>query len=422
MSAAGRGPGTRPEPMWPQDLLDVAAHRRAGHPPLPFREFVVKVHSRCNLACSYCYVYESVDQGWRSQPVTMAERTARAVRHRIAEHAGRHRPSSVRVILHGGEPLLAGVGFLGRFARDLRAELPSGVRADVLVQTNGILVDDRVLDMCRASGLRLGVSLDGDRDVHDRARLDRVGRGSHARVAAVLHRLARPENRPLWAGILCTVDPAADPIAVYEHLLSYDPPAIGLLLPLGDWTHPPPERVEDSGEVPYAAWLSAVFDRWYRASGPRVRVSLFESVLDRLLGGPSRSEVIGGAPAQVAVVDTDGAITLSDHLKTAYPGADRTGLDVFDAAFDELLDHPGVVARQLGTAGLCDRCRACPVKEVCGGGHYPHRFRAGAGFLNPSVYCPDLLAFIGHVADTVRADLAGLPGVADRAGRGERPK
>jgi uncharacterized protein len=116
------------------------------------------------------------------------------------------------------------------------------------------------------------------------------------------------------------------------------------------------------------------------------------------------------------VVDTDGALTLSDQLKSAYEGADRSGLDIHRHSFDALLDHPGVVARQLAAEGLAAQCRDCPVGAVCGGGHYPHRYRADNGYLNPSVYCPDLMALIRHVAQTVRTDLAE----ASRAG-GSRP-
>ena len=35
---------------------------------LPFRQFVLKVHSRCDLACDHCYVYEHVDQSWQGKP------------------------------------------------------------------------------------------------------------------------------------------------------------------------------------------------------------------------------------------------------------------------------------------------------------------------------------------------------------------
>ncbi|MET8505054.1 FxsB family cyclophane-forming radical SAM/SPASM peptide maturase [Streptomyces sp. NPDC004787] len=390
-----------------------------SRPPLPFREFLVKVHSRCNLACRYCYVYESADRGWRAQPVRMAPATADRLVRRIAEHAREHALRSVRVILHGGEPLLAGPEFLARFVRALRAALPATTRAEVALQTNGTLLDESFLRLCHAEDLRVGISLDGPPAVHDRYRRDPAGRGSHARVAAALAMLGRPEHRPVWAGLLTTVDPTTDPLATYEHLLGYDPPALTLILPLGNWTAPPPGRTADPARTPYADWLVPVFDRWYGGPGPTPRISLFESVLDLLLGGDSGSEVIGGAPSRLAVIDTDGALTLSDHLKTTYDGADRTGLSVHRDPFDALLRHPGVAARQAGRAGLCATCRACPLVAVCGGGHYPHRYRAGsggAGHANPSVYCPDLARFIGHVARTVAGDLA--PAGPAPAGRG----
>ena len=47
---------------WPLLDLDPAAMRAAGYKPTPFRQFILKVHSRCNLSCSYCYVYEMADQ------------------------------------------------------------------------------------------------------------------------------------------------------------------------------------------------------------------------------------------------------------------------------------------------------------------------------------------------------------------------
>ncbi|WP_225829977.1 FxsB family cyclophane-forming radical SAM/SPASM peptide maturase [Streptomyces sp. NK08204] len=394
--------------LWPDDLLDVAALRAAGSLPLPFREFVVKIHSRCNLACTYCYVYEGADQLWREQPRTMPWHTAEQVCRRVAEHATAHRPASVRVILHGGEPLLAGPAFLRAFTRTLRGLLPAATAAEILIQTNGLLLDEALLRLCHEEDVRVAVSLDGPPEIHDRARRDHAGRGSHTRVAAALHRLGTAEHRPVWAGVLCTVDVTADPLATYDHLLSYHPPAIRLILPLGNWTRPPAGRTDDPSHVPYAVWLAAVFDRWYHAPGPSVRIAFFESILDLLLGGVTRTETIGGAPTQLAVVDTDGALTLSDQLKSAYEGADRSGFDVHRHSFDALLDHPGVAARQLTATGLAEQCRSCPVGAVCGGGHYPHRYRAGSGYLNPSVYCPDLMALIRHVAGVLRADLGRL--------------
>jgi uncharacterized protein len=63
-------------------------------------------------------------------------------------------------------------------------------------------------------------------------------------------------------------------------------------------------------------------------------------------------------------------------------------------------EHPGIVARQQGLAGLCQTCQECPVVASCGGGLYTHRFRADAsGFDNPSVYCADLKKLITYIRD-----------------------
>jgi uncharacterized protein len=93
-------------------------------------------------------------------------------------------------------------------------------------------------------------------------------------------------------------------------------------------------------------------------------------------------------------------------LKTSYAGAPETGLTVFDHRFDDALRHPGVVARQIGLAALSATCTACGIRDVCGGGAYAHRYREGHGYLNPSVYCPDLMKLIGHIGRTVQRDLA----------------
>ena len=59
-----------PEPEWPA-TLDVHALLADGWEPTPFREFVLKIHSRCTLACDYCYMYELADKTWRLRPRRM---------------------------------------------------------------------------------------------------------------------------------------------------------------------------------------------------------------------------------------------------------------------------------------------------------------------------------------------------------------
>ena len=161
------------------DALDVPALRASGAHPWPFRQFVLKIHSRCNLSCAYCYVYELADQSWRHRPRIMSRRVVQATVTRIAEHVRDHGLRHVRVILHGGEPLLAGPAFITDLAAQLRASLPPGTTADLIVQTNGTLLDEAMLEVALSAGIRVGVSLDGGRAATDRYRRYPGGASSH---------------------------------------------------------------------------------------------------------------------------------------------------------------------------------------------------------------------------------------------------
>jgi len=393
---------------WPHGRLDVAGLRAAGLRPVPFRQFVVKVHSRCNLACRYCYVYEMADTGWRDQPRSMTPAVARQAVDRIAEHVRAHDIGRIRVVLHGGEPLLAGGAFIEEFARAVRAALPAAATADLVMQTNGTLLTATTLDLLARCGVRIGVSLDGGRAATDRQRTYPGGGGSYDAVASGLELLTTAHYRHLYNGLLCTVSLDNDPVTTYEALLSFGPPAIDFLLPHATWSAPPTRP--RGADAPYADWLLRVFRRWTAPARPETSVRLFESIIALALGGPSGCETVGLAAADMIVIDTDGTIKQVDALYAAYDGAAETGLSVFPDPLDAALDHPTTVARQIGRLALSDQCLACPVQAVCGGGFYPHRYQAGAGFRNPSVYCPDLLALITTIGRHAATEAGRLLG------------
>jgi uncharacterized protein len=399
-----------PEPEWPS-ALDVQALLAEGWKPTPFREFIIKIHSRCDLACDYCYMYELADQSWRHRPTRMPWSIAEQTVTRITEHIHAHDLTRVTVIMHGGEPLLAGPDLISHVVTTIRDRAGPQVRVDVSLQTNGVGLHTEFLQLFASLDIRLGISLDGDATAHDRHRRYRNGQGSHGSVVAALARLAEEPYRHLFSGVLCTIDVDNDPIATYEALLQFDPPMIDLLLPHGTWTAPPPGRIPGSPTTPYADWLIAVFDRWFSAPRQETRIRLFEEIMHMLVGGASASETVGLSPVSVLVIETDGSIEQSDMLKSAYHGAPCTGLHVTRDPLDAALLLPSIAARQIGAKALSAECRGCRIHRVCGGGLYPHRYRAGSGFANPSVYCPDLFRLILHIRQAM------VDGISERVTR-----
>lgn len=366
----------------------------------PFRTFILKIHERCNLRCDYCYVYQLDDDSWRFRPQVMPRSVIDDVASRIGEHSAEHGVPSVDIVLHGGEPLLAGPTVIAYTVRAIRAALSRRTRANFIVQTNGTLLDSKFLSLFEDLELRVGLSLDGDRQMHDRHRKVPGGRGSYSKVAAAATLLAQYPR--LFGGILSVIDLANDPIRTYEALARFGPPVIDFLLPHGNWAMPPPGRPVTDATAPYGDWLVAAFDHWYHANGA-ISVRLFEEILCMLLGGSSRTEEIGLSPLTAVVVESNGDLALSDVLRTP---ADLPGLNVARDGFTAVLRTPRAAAMQARAAHLAAQCQACPVVAVCGGGLYAHRYRTENGFDNTSVYCADLYRLITHVKDRVTADLS----------------
>lgn len=371
----------------------------------PFRQFVLKIASRCNLSCTYCYMYQSQDRSWQHLPRTMSSATVDATADRIAEHAERHGLREVELILHGGEPLLAGREYVAWLVERIQRRTSPRVRLRWGVQSNGLLLDRAWLQTLVDLDVRVCISIDGAPRHHDRHRVDGRGRGSYLRTARALHLLRQPEFAHIYSGLLAVVDLHNDPVGVYEALLEFAPRRIDFLLPHGNWSSPPPGLPVD-GTTPYGDWLSAAFDRWFGAEQQETEVRIFQDTVALLLGGRATSTHLGLSPVGFVVINTDGAFEQVDSLRTVAPGEAGTGLTVHVDSLDDVLAHPALRRRQSGRAGLVGDCRRCRLLAACGGGNYAHRFRTGTGYQNRSVYCADLQKYIEHVRTAVQASIA----------------
>jgi uncharacterized protein len=282
------------------------------------------------------------------------------------------------------------------------------------MQTNGVLLTADVLAALLRSGIRVGVSLDGDRAANDRHRLYASGRSSYDGVVAAINLLREPRFRGIYGGLLCTVDLANDPIDTYESLLLHEPPRVDFLLPHGNWVYPPPRLDVTGATTPYAEWLIAIFDRWYGAPRQETGIRLFESIIDLLLGGSSHTEAVGLDVPVAITIESDGSIEGSDGLKTTGPAGGATGLSVHTDPFDEVARHPLIASSRRGYEGLATECQQCRLVSACGGGLHAHRFSGERGFDRASVYCADLFRLIDHirarVADDVSARVRQLTG------------
>lgn len=350
-----------------------------------FTEVILKVASRCNLACDYCYMYEKADQSWRLQKKIMPLDTVKAAAEKLAAH---NSTGNLSVFFHGGEPLLAGAEYIDKAAKILRDTIP---KVKLGMQSNGVLITPEVAAMLRENHIPVGVSLDGDEVATGRHRTYLHGGNSWAAVDKALTLLAG-EYRDVFGGVLCVMDTANDPVITYKSMMQYQPPSTDFLFPLGHY--------DDPQETGYGEWLIPIYDQWVSESADTATaIRLFTLMLDRSLGIDTRMGFLGPPPRSCSlIIEPNGEFEKIDTYKTIGEGAASTGFTAFDPyPLDTVRAHPGY--QQPATP---DACQPCELVDVCGGGHWANRYSEADGYNRPSIFCDDLKIIIGHVQETLK--------------------
>ena len=353
---------------------------------------VVKIVQRCNLNCSYCYMYQHADQSWRQRPPFMSEEIFGHLLNRIEEYCDRRPGREMYISFHGGEPMLIGARQFDRLASMAVEKLKQ--RVSLGMQTNGTLVDDEWIEVLKRHDLRVGVSLDGPPEIHDLSRFDHAGRGSYSQVVQGLRKLQ--ENR-VFSSVLTVINPGQSGLEIYRHIRSLGVKNMNFLLP--DVTHDSRRLFyPDSGATPISDYLIPIFDAWFDEDDPTVVIRVFNAIITVLMGSSINFEGIGNHCENYLVIDTDGNIQANDALKVCDDGISESGLNVARHGFDDL--HLGLpLVNRLVHEGLklSPQCQACAERDVCGGGAISTRYAKANGFDNPSVWCADMLELIGHI-------------------------
>lgn len=362
---------------------------------------LLKVASRCNINCTYCYVYNMGDSGWEDMPNHISFETTQAVA-KALDDLSRLQTRPFAVVLHGGEPLLLGPKKLGRVLAELRSALPSEVSFGL--QTNGILITEEILDVCNEHRTTISVSIDGPKHIHDRRRVGHDGQGTYDKVMEGINRLRGHQNSAfLYSGLLAVIDPKSEPGEIYEFFKTLDPPGVDFLYRDGNHTRLP-EGKDSYRSTEYGQWLARLVDIYLFDQKP-LPIRFIDDLIRLILGGKGTKDGAGLTNFGILVIDADGSITKNDTLKSSFNGADRFDekWSVQSNKLHEILSSDGFAKSHALQRPSSKTCLLCPELQVCGGGMTLHRWREGAEYDNTSVYCADQLLVIGHLRNQVTA-------------------
>ncbi len=143
----------------------------------------------CNLNCEYCFASQGKYQGERA--LMSFEVGKRALDFLVENSGTRH---NLEVDFFGGEPLMnfEVVKRLVEYARSIEKAKNKNFR--FTLTTNGVLIDDDVIEFCNKEMSNVVLSLDGRKDVHDRFRVDYNGKGSFDKIVPKFQKLVKERN------------------------------------------------------------------------------------------------------------------------------------------------------------------------------------------------------------------------------------
>ena len=152
--------------------------------PVVVKALCLHVAHTCNLNCAYCFASQGKYHGERA---LMSFEVGRRALDFLIENSGTRK--NLEVDFFGGEPLMNWdvVKRLVLYARE--REKAAGKNFRFTLTTNGMLIDDDVIDFCNREMSNVVLSLDGRKEVHDRMRVDYAGRGSYDRIVPKFKKL-----------------------------------------------------------------------------------------------------------------------------------------------------------------------------------------------------------------------------------------
>ncbi len=263
----------------------------------PANYLLIKLASRCNLQCTYCYWFR--DLSVYERPPILLETVEAAFLEKLEHHLVTFQLSSFYLLFHGGEPTLFGKRRFRKLVTALRnLEQRLGVNLRLAMTSNGLLLDTEWIAMLKEFNVAITISFDGPPELNDRRRFDFSGHGSYWRSVAALQRLRAEGVDP---GVLAVCDPASDPCLVADHLVDE--------LGIDQFDILVPDATHEQAPPSIASYYIRLFDHWFDDLAPRgVRIRYLESIVAGLAGYESHSESIGYGPNLHFTMLTDGSL------------------------------------------------------------------------------------------------------------------
>lgn len=357
----------------------------------------------CNLACSYCF-YTCKAQYFGGETVhRMDSHTLETLMRKSLQRPG----EGMGFGWQGGEPTLMGLDFFKQVI-EYQKQYGKGMRVSNSLQTNGILIDDSWAKFLGEYSFLVGLSIDGPAHIHDKYRVDRGVKPTHAKVEHAA-RLMLDANVAVNSLSVVTEESSRHAKEIYDYLKG-----LGFqymqFIPIMEMDAADPRKVADFSVTAfsYGTFLCELFDLWladFKEGRPTTSIRQFETYAAVYLGHEAFECTARKTCGDYLVVEHNGEVYscdffVEDTWKLGSVHDERSLADMLNSKRQTLFGEV--------KAKLDDRCLRCPWLRFCHGGCPKDRLRNPATKrFNP--FCESVKMFFSHADERFRTALESLP-------------
>jgi uncharacterized protein len=344
---------------------------------------VVQATPFCNLDCDYCYL---PDRGNRHR---MSERTLQALFRRVFESP--FLGSRLTVVWHSGEPLILPVEYYRKAFAIAEEFKPKHVDLSHSIQTNGTLISEEWAAFILDTRTRIGVSIDGPCELHDRHRRTRTGFGTYDRVISGVRSLKRSDV-PFHVITVLTRDSLSKPDLLYGFYQDEGIRRICFNVEEIEGEHRQSGLEAHDAEPAFRRFMERFLELTIRdgKGGPWVRE--FAAASASIIGGLPDIPNPQATPFAIVSVDVEGQVSTFSPELLGVKSADFSDFTIGNVHSRSLLEMARSLplhrmAREI-KAGV-ERCRhECDYFGVCGGGAPANKiFENGSFNTTETMFC-----------------------------------
>ncbi|MGM0603490.1 MAG: anaerobic sulfatase maturase [Bacillota bacterium] len=366
---------------------------------IPFSVMAFANGPDCNLNCDYCYYNNENNIYNNNDDFKMDLETLEIF---IKKYIKSQPGPVVEFIWQGGECTLRGLDFFKKAVELQYKYLPKKWQVNNTIQTNGINLNKQWFDFILENKILIGLSLDGDEEIHDSHRRDFNNRGSYSRAVKTLSKL---QQYQIPYNILTVVNKTNVKQAerIYYHFKNLNIKYMQFI-PLVNKADTNKKNGNQNmvsslsiTGAEFGEFLITLFDQWIKDFGD-IYIQIFAETLNAYFGGKTNICVFSQLCGRSPVIDHLGDLYSCDHFVESKYRLGNIKSNSFEAMITS--DKQKNFAFKKRT-GLTNRCKKCKYLFICNGGcpknrildigeEKMHNFLCN-GYYNFFTYSEDLL-------------------------------